>query len=147
MTKITRVATRLLLVALFAVLGMPFLHAPAGAAPSAGVAAPAAVQQQAPCGDTSGFATVALSELPPEAAETVRLIEQGGPYPYPQDGGVFHNREGLLPDCEDGYYREYTVETPGSDDRGARRFVVGSGGEYLYTADHYESFRLTDVHA
>lgn len=103
--------------------------------------------RQADCGGTSEFERVDLSDLPPEAADTVELVRRDGPYPHPQDDEVFHNREGLLPDCPDGYYREYTVETPGSDDRGARRFVVGEGDEYFYTADHYESFRLTDIHA
>lgn len=99
----------------------------------------------AECGDTSGFESVQLSALPAEAAETVDLIKAGGPYPYPQDGGTFSNREGILPDCASGYYKEYTVETPGSDDRGARRFVVGENGEFFYTADHYESFSITDI--
>ncbi|PXY26091.1 ribonuclease [Prauserella sp. PE36] len=99
----------------------------------------------AECGDTSGFEQVPLGDLPPEATDTYELIEAGGPYPYPQDGTTFQNREGLLPDCETGYYAEYTVETPGSDDRGARRIVTGDGGEYFYTADHYESFVLIQI--
>lgn len=123
-----------LLVALLAVLG---LATPALAAERA----------QAPCGDTSGFEVVALSSLPPEAAETEGLIETDGPFPYPQDGTVFQNREGLLPDCETGYYHEYTVETPGSDDRGARRIVTGTEGEHFYTDDHYASFDLIDLDA
>ncbi len=64
----------------------------------------------------------------------------GGPFPYEEDGGVFGNYEGLLPDRERGYYREYTVETPGSDDRGARRIVTGEEGELYWTEDHYASF-------
>ncbi|PXY24209.1 ribonuclease domain-containing protein [Prauserella flavalba] len=100
---------------------------------------------QAECGDTSGFEQVPLGDLPPEATDTYELIEAGGPYPYPQDGTTFENREGLLPDCETGYYAEYTVETPGSDDRGARRIVTGDGGEYFYTPDHYESFVLIQL--
>jgi ribonuclease T1 len=90
---------------------------------------------------------VALSSLPPEAADTADLIETDGPFPYPQDGTVFQNREGLLPDCETGYYHEYTVETPGSDDRGARRIVTGDAGEHFYTDDHYASFDLVDLAA
>ncbi|WP_415839444.1 ribonuclease domain-containing protein, partial [Nocardioides zeicaulis] len=75
------------------------------------------------------------------AAETVDLIERGGPFPEPDhDGGVFGNREGLLPDEDDGYYREYTVPTPGSPDRGGRRIIAGDGGELYWTADHYASF-------
>ncbi|MFI6032129.1 ribonuclease domain-containing protein [Amycolatopsis magusensis] len=109
-------------------------------------AAPAApVTVQAECGDTSGFDEAALGSLPPEASETYDLIQQGGPYPYPQDDTVFQNREQLLPLCDSGYYHEYTVETPGSSDRGARRIVKGDGDEYFYTADHYESFVLVTV--
>ena len=82
-----------------------------------------------------------LTELPPEARATLALIKAGGPFPYQRDGTVFCNREGLLPRRERGYYREYTVKTPGAKDRGARRIVAGRGGEYYYTADHYRSFR------
>jgi ribonuclease T1 len=91
------------------------------------------------------YGSICYSDLPPEAWDTLDLIEQGGPYPYPEDGGVFYNREGLLPSQEEGYYHEYTVETPGSDDRGARRIVTGEADqEDYYTADHYESFDLID---
>ncbi len=81
--------------------------------------------------------------LPAEAADTLRLIERGGPYPYRQDDGTFGNREDRLPKQARGYYREYTVETPGSPDRGARRIIVGGQPptEYFYTDDHYGSFR------
>jgi ribonuclease T1 len=85
-------------------------------------------------------AEVRLDELPPEARATLALVKSGGPFPYPQDGRVFSNREKLLPIQSSGYYREYTVRTPGRD-RGARRIVAGSGGEYYYSADHYRSFR------
>lgn len=93
--------------------------------------------------------TVTLDRLPPEARATLALIRQGGPFPYRKDGTVFENRERLLPAKPRGYYREYTVPTPGSRDRGARRIVAGSGpqgdvrnsGEYWYTHDHYRSFR------
>ena len=84
---------------------------------------------------------VAAAELPREAHETLRLIEQGGPYPYERDGTVFGNFERLLPARERGYYREYTVTTPGIRHRGARRIVAGMGGERYYTDDHYRSFR------
>ena len=84
---------------------------------------------------------IAANELPPEARETLPLIKSGGPFPYARDGVVFNNREGLLPKRERGYYREYTVRTPGAKDRGARRIVAGRGGEFYYTADHYRSFR------
>lgn len=95
----------------------------------------------------SDLPVASIEGLPVEAAETLALIESGGPYPYDQDDGVFGNREGLLPDQFDGYYREYTVETPGSADRGARRFIVGADGEVYYTSDHYDSFaEVTDAH-
>jgi ribonuclease T1 len=90
----------------------------------------------------SGLPWIAESELPPEALDTLKDIDNGGPYAYPgRDDTTFTNREGLLPDHESGYYREYTVETPGSDDRGARRIIRGEGGEFYYTDDHYDSFR------
>lgn len=89
----------------------------------------------------SGLPLVRLGDLPPEAARTVDLIDRGGPFPEPEhDGGVFGNREQLLPDEDYGYYREYTVPTPGSSDRGARRIIAGAGGELYWTADHYASF-------
>ena len=82
-----------------------------------------------------------IPELPAEARETLARIKAGGPHPYPQDGKVFQNRERRLPLRERGYYREYTVKTPGAKDRGARRIVAGRGGEFYYTEDHYRSFR------
>lgn len=90
--------------------------------------------------------SVALSALPPEAQRTLALIKQGGPFPYPRkDGSTFNNFEKLLPQKPRGYYREYTVPTPGARNRGARRIVAGSppetAGEYYYTDDHYRSFR------
>jgi ribonuclease T1 len=84
---------------------------------------------------------IPLDKLPPEARHTVALIKAGGPFPYQRDGSVFHNREGLLPKRSRGYYREYTVNTPGAKDRGARRIVAGQSGEFYYTEDHYRSFR------
>ncbi len=88
-----------------------------------------------------GLPVIAYDDLPREAHETIRLIERGGPFPYRQDGSTFQNRERLLPRRPGGYYREYTVETPGEDDRGARRIVAGEEGELYYTDDHYSSFR------
>lgn len=89
----------------------------------------------------SGLPWVSPDDLPAEAGETIGLIEQGGPFPYRCcDDTTFRNDEGLLPDEPRGYYREYTVETPGSHDRGARRIVVGDRGEFYWTDDHYESF-------
>ncbi len=88
----------------------------------------------------SGLPYVDLLALPPEAGETVGLIDRDGPFPYDKDGSTFGNFEGLLPDRSRGYYAEYTVDTPGSDDRGARRIVAGDEGELYWTADHYSSF-------
>jgi ribonuclease T1 len=79
--------------------------------------------------------------LPREALQTLDLIAVGGPFPYPQDGITYRNLERILPNRPGGYYREYTVETPGSPDRGARRIVRGAAGEFYWTADHYASFR------
>lgn len=89
--------------------------------------------------------TVSVAELPPQGTETYRLILQGGPFPYEKDGTVFGNRERLLPAQKRGYYREYTVPTPGARNRGTRRIVCGgpptTPDACYYTADHYASFR------
>lgn len=91
--------------------------------------------------DPDGLPYVALTSLPVEVAETVELIDAGGPFPHPgKDGSTFGNFEGVLPDRARGYYAEYTVETPGVPHRGARRIVAGDGGELYWTEDHYESF-------
>ena len=84
---------------------------------------------------------IPVGELPPEARQTLALVKAGGPFPDARDGAEFGNREALLPQAGRGYYREYTVRTPGVRDRGARRIVAARGGEYYYTADHYRSFR------
>ncbi|HEY5637085.1 MAG TPA: ribonuclease domain-containing protein [Burkholderiales bacterium] len=84
---------------------------------------------------------ISASQLSVEARETLARIRADGPHPYARDGVVFGNREGLLPLQARGYYREYTVRTPGRSDRGARRIVAGRGGEFYYTEDHYKSFR------
>jgi ribonuclease T1 len=89
----------------------------------------------------TGLPEITASQLPTEARETIRLVKQGGPYPYERDGVVFGNFERLLPHRERGYYREYTVPTPGAKTRGARRIVVGRGGELYYTDDHYKTFK------
>lgn len=90
-------------------------------------------------------ATVALSELPREGRSTYTLILRGGPFAHDKDGTVFGNRERILPRQSRGYYREYTVRTPGSRDRGARRIVCGGEPQQpdacYYTSDHYSSFR------
>ncbi|HSC93338.1 MAG TPA: ribonuclease domain-containing protein [Burkholderiales bacterium] len=89
----------------------------------------------------SAIPEVAASELPAQARETIALIRKGGPFPYRRDGVVFGNIEKRLPIQGRGYYREYTVRTPGAKDRGARRIVAGRGGELYYTDDHYNSFQ------
>ncbi|MFL6158214.1 MAG: ribonuclease domain-containing protein [Marmoricola sp.] len=85
--------------------------------------------------------SVALDRLPAQARSVVAAIRAGGPFTYDRDGVVFGNREGLLPPEPRGYYHEYTVPTPGSSDRGARRIVAGEGGELYYSGDHYRSFQ------
>lgn len=102
---------------------------------------PAAVSRSAAVTPSSGLRVVRVSALPPQARKTLDLIDRGGPFPYRQDGQVFGNRERLLPDRARGYYREYTVPTPGERDRGARRIVAGGRGDVYYTDDHYETFR------
>jgi ribonuclease T1 len=92
-----------------------------------------------------GVVPVRVIELPRQGQETYERIRQGGPFPFDKDGSVFGNRERLLPIEKRGYYREYTVTTPGSRDRGARRIVCGGPIRIphacYYTADHYASFR------
>lgn len=120
---------------LFSKLGLAlFLAAAATVSPAKGLAA------------AEDASTVTLAALPPEAQATHRLILAGGPFPYEKDGTTFFNRERLLPAKPRGFYREYTVRTPGARNRGARRLVCG--GEpptkpevCFYTADHYASFR------
>lgn len=140
----------------------------AGCGPASDVPPPAPVAQHAPAvrqaptlqsassaaardaeADSLAADEVRLAQLPPEARDTLQRIRSGGPFAYERDGSVFGNREGLLPKRPRGYYTEYTVRTPGARDRGARRIVAGqgatgnpaTGGEYWYTADHYNSFR------
>ena len=84
---------------------------------------------------------IPAAELPAEARHTIALIRKGGPFPHDRDGVVFGNFEKQLPLQARGYYREYTVRTPGAKNRGARRIVAGKRGELYYTADHYRSFR------
>ncbi|HKU69919.1 MAG TPA: ribonuclease domain-containing protein [Burkholderiales bacterium] len=100
------------------------------------IAVPAEARGTAP-----GGREVAAAQLPVEAQQTIALIRKGGPFPYERDGAVFGNFEKQLPARPRGYYREYTVRTPGTKSRGARRIVAGKGGELYYTDDHYQSFR------
>ncbi|WP_232663009.1 ribonuclease domain-containing protein [Pseudonocardia sp. TRM90224] len=150
------------LVLVVAVIGVAFLVRPAGPVPAGAdpAAARTAVQgtAQAPagCGPVapdvpgaaeSGLPVQPLCALPPEAAQVWKQIVAGGPFRYDRDGITFRNRERLLPRKPDGFYREYTVPTPGESDRGARRLVTGKDREVYYTADHYESFVVVDVTA
>ncbi|WP_052708850.1 ribonuclease [Streptomyces sp. NRRL S-495] len=90
------------------------------------------------------LADVCRTRLPDQARDTLGLIAKGGPYPYRSDGIVFENRESRLPRKTSGYYHEFTVITPGSGDRGARRVVTGGSGEQYWTADHYATFQEID---
>jgi len=95
----------------------------------------------------SAVASVALQALPPQGREVMEQIRSGGPFRYEKDATVFGNRERLLPRQKRGYYREYTVPTPGLRHRGARRIVCGGQqpsrpDACYYTEDHYSSFRL-----
>ncbi|MBA3022847.1 MAG: ribonuclease [Gammaproteobacteria bacterium] len=87
------------------------------------------------------LAVVSVAQLPPEARDTLQRIQRGGPFPYARDGITFKNRERILPPQQTGYYREYTVSTPGVSHRGARRIVCGIVPECYYSADHYRSFK------
>ncbi|MFD9208639.1 ribonuclease domain-containing protein [Streptomyces sioyaensis] len=111
---------------------------------TATVAAPAAAGSpgatKAPAW-AQGMPVVTAAQLPSQARDTLRIIDAGGPFPYRQDGTVFGNRERLLPRRPRGHYHEYTVPTPGSPDRGARRIVTGESHETYYTDDHYRTFK------
>ena len=132
----------------------PRAQAPA-APPAAHESGTAGTQSRAPRAGTTPVAEPARGApglpafLPQEAQATIALIQRGGPYPYRQDGQVFGNRESLLPRQPRGWYREYTVDTPGLHHRGARRIVTGGTPprEWYYSSDHYRSFRRFDVGA
>lgn len=91
--------------------------------------------------DLASIPSVSPAQLPPEARQTLDLIRKGGPFPHQRDGITFNNFERELPLRSRGYYREYTVATPGLSHRGARRIVTGSSGELYYTDDHYRTFK------
>jgi len=116
--------------------------APGGAATGPAAApTPGDARELAPATPVSDLSTVLVAQLPTAGVDTLRLIAGGGPYPYSKDGVVFSNREGHLPQHRSGWYHEYTVVTPGSSDRGARRIITGDDGGRFYTDDHYASFR------
>ena len=146
--------TGLVVLALFAFGGTGFLgqltesttpEAASTAEPAPGAASgtPAAPAPPAPAPENpSGLPEVRESALPAEGRRVLNLIRAGGPYRYSQDDQTFGNFERILPRRDRGYYREYTVPTPGEPDRGARRIVAGAGGDKYYTDDHYESFKF-----
>jgi ribonuclease T1 len=118
----------------------PATSGPGSAAGTSTGAAPTAGPRPTARSSADGLDTVQVADLPVEAQRVLGLIAAGGPFPYAQDGSVFGNVERLLPAHQRGWYREYTVPTPGSRDRGARRIIAGRDGARYYTADHYESF-------
>jgi ribonuclease T1 len=117
-----------------------YLLAGAIVALAAMVAAPVALARDRGA-SASGIEEVELARLPREARETLAAIKRGGPFAFERDGVLFGNYERHLPSRERGYYREYTVPTPGQRSRGARRIVAGGAAEYYYSDDHYRSFR------
>ena len=133
----------------FVTLGLCACHSPGQNAAQTTAPQPSTTQTAAvptrttlPRTDTSsGLAFVSLSALPVQAQQTYRLILSGGPFPYSKDGVTFSNREGVLPKRSGGTYHEYTVRTPGSSDRGARRIVCAALPECYYTGDHYATFQ------
>lgn len=96
------------------------------------------------CAPISGVDTVSVDKLPSQAIDTLQSIAAGPPYPFKKDGVVFQNRERILPKESKSYYHEFTVVTPGSSDRGAKRIIVGGCDERWYTEDHYATFRLIE---
>lgn len=117
-------------------------HTPVAAAPPSARVNAHATHSLAPAADD--FSTF----LPAQARAMVELIHRGGPFEHRQDGGIFGNYEGLLPERPRGYYHEYTVETPGAHNRGARRIITGGAPPvvWYYTDDHYRSFRRFEAH-
>ena len=105
------------------------------------VAAMSPATAQRALAPASSATEIYMGDLPREARATIALIDKGGPYPYAKDGSIFSNREGQLPKQKRGYYREYTVKTPGERTRGARRIISGADGDLYYTDDHYNHFR------
>ncbi len=147
MRRVAWLGIALLLLASWAWWQAPHASVAADAGNNATTQSPS---MRGPAGDQAAFDQASRwpDFLPRQALDTLRRIERGGPFDHRQDGSTFANREQSLPPRPRGYYREYTVETPGSRDRGARRIVSGGGVpgqspplEYFYTDDHYRSFR------
>lgn len=123
-----------------AMVGGGSLTAPAGVQTT--TAEPGSAATAPTVANPSDLPEINASQLPKEARQTLALIAKGGPYPYDRDGVNFGNFEGLLPKQSSGFYKEYTVPTPGESDRGARRIIVGQDTAKYYTADHYDSFKF-----
>lgn len=152
-SRLLAVGTLLIGLALAALVACSVVASPPTVQPPAATASQRASSQappQAPSAsgsatavaNPSGLAVIRESQLPADGRRTLALIRQGGPFPYNRDGVTFGNFERLLPRKSGGYYKEYTVPTPGESDRGARRIVAGKDGEKYYTPDHYESFKF-----
>ncbi len=138
----------LLVIGGVALLVSNIVGAGAGAGPATTTSAGCVLTSAEPPGAIeAGLPVVPLCALPVGAATVAGAIQAGGPFGYPQDGSTFGNAEQRLPARQSGYYREYTVPTPGSADRGAWRLIAGSGGEFYFTPDHYENFVVVDVKA
>ncbi|MCM2422358.1 ribonuclease domain-containing protein [Streptomyces sp. RKAG293] len=137
--RLTRIGALAVLAGALLVGGPAVAASPAALAPtSVAVGSSATVTVNA-------VGSICYSALPSQAHHTLDLIDAGGPFPYSQDGVVFRNQEQLLPSHTSGYYHEYTVVTPGSPTRGARRIITGQAvDEDYYTADHYASFKLVN---
>lgn len=140
MKQRTTIAALLLLVLLGYLGGQQWLGGGAPFQPPASPAASSATPDPAAAGVSAAALARFTSEERGAISAVLALIADGGPFRHKKDGSVFQNREGRLPRYAAGYYHEYTVETPNSPDRGARRIVTGAGGEIYYTADHYNSF-------
>ena len=140
-TKVGGIITAVAVVLLLAYTYLPSGGAPPTAAPTTTATTARGSDTPPPPDGGDGLAWVRLADLPVQARQTVALIDAGGPFPYAKDGATFNNFEGVLPSKPRGYYREYTVKTPGERDRGARRIVTGDRDrELFYTDDHYETF-------
>ncbi|MEV6734636.1 MULTISPECIES: ribonuclease domain-containing protein [unclassified Streptomyces] len=134
-----RIPPRFVALAGAAAVAAALLTGPAASAAPAPASGPASVAEAT---SAASVGSICYSALPSQAHHTLDLIDEGGPFPYSQDGVVFQNRERLLPIHGSGYYHEYTVVTPGSPTRGARRIITGQQWEEdYYTSDHYATFR------
>ena len=116
----------------------------AGASARADAPGCPAPSQGTPGAQESHLPLRSLCALPAQAAQVWNTIQSGGRLTYTRDGIVFNNAERILPAHDRGYYHEYTVPTPGSGDRGARRLITGQADEVYYTGDHYATFFVVD---